>query len=201
VKSVDPDTARDRARDIVDGFEAKDPPKPFRGILDWLGDVIRAITEPIGDAIGALFDALPAPVAWLILAVVVAGLVWLLVKVAKQAGPRRRNAGTPTTTDDVAIDPEALERDAERAAADGDHALAVRLRFRAGLIRLDRDAHAIDYHDGIGNAEVRRVVGDERFDLLADTFDEITYGDSPADGDDDQNARRSWPTVVKAAQR
>ncbi len=201
MKSVDPDTARDRARDIVDGFEAKDPPKPFRGVLDWLGDIIETVTKPIADVIGDLFRFFPAPIAWLMVLAMIAGIVWLIVKVSNQAGARRRVASTGSSVDGVALDPEALEREAELAAASGDLARAVRLRFRAGLIRLDRDSHAITYHDGIGNAEVRRVVRDETFDSLADTFDEITYGEAAAQPDDDQRARRSWPTVVKAAER
>ncbi len=201
VKSVDPDNARDRAREIVDGWEAKDPPKPFRGVLDWIGDLIKAVTERVRDAIDALFDMLPAPIAWLIVAALAAGIVWLIVKTLRRSVDRRRRTPATDAQQEQALDPEVLERDADHAAAHGDHARAVRLRFRAGLIRLDRDADAITYHDGIGNAEVRRVVRNETFDSLADTFDEITYGDTPAEPTDEQQARQTWPSVVKAAKR
>jgi hypothetical protein len=94
-----------------------------------------------------------------------------------------------------------LEAQAEAAEADGDHALAVRLRFQAGLVRLDDDAHAIDLTPALLNSAVRNTLANTRFDHLATTFEEITYGERPAAAQQSADARREWPVVVQEARR
>lgn len=202
VKSVDPDEARERAQNIVDGFAPKNPPKPFRGALDWLGDRLEPILQSVGRPVSWLFESFPAPVAWLILALALAAIATVIVNVAsrhRRAADGRRlpeRRGRPTHES-----PEALEAAADEAVERGDLDLAVRLRFRAGLLRLDRDAHAIRYHDGIGTGEVRQAVAQITFEALADTFDRVTYGDDSARAEDDDQARSDWPRVVKVARR
>jgi len=101
----------------------------------------------------------------------------------------------------AAESPAALEAAAAEAEARGDFALAVRLRFRAGLLRLDRDARAITYRPSIPTREVRAELASEAFDDLADTFENITYGGDDAEPADTAVARRDWPRVVAAAKR
>jgi hypothetical protein len=200
ITAVDPDDARERAREIVDGLGPNDPPRPLRGLLDWIGDRLQTISRPFRWLFAELFSLLPDWLAWLVLVAAAAALAWLVVRavrarVASAAAPahaRREAAGE---------DPARLERDAAAAAARGDHALAVRLRFRAGLLRLDHDAHVIHYRPGLGNQEVRDTLGEPRFDDLADTFDRVTYGDAEAEPLDSDTARAEWPEVVKTARR
>jgi hypothetical protein len=93
-------------------------------------------------------------------------------------------------------DPDALERAADEAERDGDLARAVRLRFRAGLLRLG-DRGAITYRPSVTTGEVRRTLGSARFDELAGTFEAVTYGGRPADRPDVDSARREWPRVLE----
>jgi hypothetical protein len=86
-------------------------------------------------------------------------------------------------------DPRAIERRAEEAEAAGDHALAVRLRFRAGLLRLG-------IRPSQPSGEVARTLRSEDFDALARTFDEVIYGGRAARAADSEEARRRWPAVV-----
>ena len=67
---VDPDRARDQAREILGGrrFKPAGVPRPFQGALEWLGDRLR----PIGDFFSAITESLPGKVA---LAAVLAGIV------------------------------------------------------------------------------------------------------------------------------
>jgi hypothetical protein len=76
----------------------------------------------------------------------------------------------------------------------------VRLRFRAGLLRLG-DRGAIRYRPSVTTGEVRRVLGSETFDELARTFEAVAYGGRPASNPDVDTARREWPRVVSTAPR
>jgi hypothetical protein len=93
------------------------------------------------------------------------------------------------------VDPDALEREAEQAERDGDLERAVRLRFRAGLLRLDR-ARAIEFRPSLTTTEVSRAVRSAAFDELALTFEEVAYGGRAASGPDVEEARREWPALL-----
>jgi hypothetical protein len=92
-------------------------------------------------------------------------------------------------------DPRSLERRADAAEAAGDLDAALRLRFRAGLLRLDARGR-IEYRPSISTHEVRRALHSEGFDRLAATFDDVVYGGRPADPGDVSAARERWPDVV-----
>jgi hypothetical protein len=72
----------------------------------------------------------------------------------------------------------------------------VRLRFRAGLLRLG-DRGAIRYRRSVTTGEVRRTLRSERFDDLAGTFEAVTYGGRAAEHRDVDAARRDWPRVLE----
>ena len=105
----------------------------------WIGDRLDSVFRPIGRMLG---DRSRRRSGWPSRSVVVA-LVVVGRRARRGAGvrgaptaPRRRGA-VPTTHED----PDALERAADAAERDGDLDRAVRLRFRAGLLRLgDRGA-------------------------------------------------------------
>ena len=92
-------------------------------------------------------------------------------------------------------DPAALEREADEAERAGDLERAVRLRFRAGLLRLG-DRGAIEYRPSLTTSEVHARLGSETFDHLAETFNEVAYGGHPAEPPDVAAARTGWPRVV-----
>ncbi len=201
--AVDPGQAREEARRILAGrrYGSGTVPRPLHGILRWIGDRL----SPIGRWIGDRFSWLPGSGAlwlWGTLAVALAVGVFFGVR-------RVRERAFPTGSGDQRVpagghgrdDPDALEAAAIDATAAGDDALAVRLRFRAGLIRLDRDAHAITYRASIATAAVRDTLTSERFDDLADTFEAVTYGGRDAEPADADVARRDWPVVVDSARR
>ena len=95
-------------------------------------------------------------------------------------------------------DPRALDRRADAAEAAGDLEAALRLRFRAGLLRLDARG-AIEFRPSISTFEVRRTLHDDDFDALAATFDDVVYGGRPPAPDDLAAARERWPRVVKGS--
>jgi Domain of unknown function (DUF4129) len=195
---VDPETAREQARDILGQrrYQPEDVPRPFEGVLEWLGDRLR----PIGDFFDALLSSWPGRLALL------GGLV-ALVAVVATAIARRRSRGVIATArrgrgraGDESLDPAQLERDADAAERGGDLDRALRLRFRAGLLRLDA-AGAIRFRPSLTSGEVRRRLRLPTFDDLALTFDEVAYGGRAASPVDVGAARESWPRVLADARR
>lgn len=207
IATVDPARARDEARRILAGrrYKGAPVPRPLRGVLRWIGDRLSPITHWIGDR----FSWIPVPArpwveitAALVAVLAIGFVVMTLVKARAQARAARLGSDARDGRSSApADDPAALESAAVDAESRGDLALAVRLRFRAGLLRLDRDAHAITYRSSIPTVEVREELDSPTFDGLADTFEGITYGGDDAGPTDTADARREWPRVVHAARR
>jgi hypothetical protein len=194
--SVDPDTARREAQHILSDrrFRSGAAPRPLRGPLRWVGDRVNSAFSPIGRVLGSI----PGWVWIVAIAVVLAAVVWAVLRARRRRVPAAAAAKPARGTPDGAEDPRALERAADEAERDGDLARALRLRFRAGLLRLG-DRGAIRYRPSVTTGEVRRTLGSQRFDDLAGTFEAVTYGGKPADRPDIDAARREWPHVLEEA--
>lgn len=143
-----------------------------------------------------------------VLAIIVLGLiVGTAVLVTLNLGKRRAR----TVADRIrrereavrGVGPEELERQAATAAGNGDHGLAVRLLFRAGLVRLDRQG-AIDLRPGMTSGQVGAALTGHgagnraTFARLADRFDQIVYGGAVAGPDDTDETRRAWAELLGA---
>jgi hypothetical protein len=200
-QAVDAAQARREAREVLSGsrYQPEDDGfHPLRGVLGWIGDRLAPLGRPfswLGDHIPGGMD-----VVWAL-----AGLITLLgaVLVAQRvirgrvqvapAGPRggRRSADA---------DPAALEHAADQAEREGDYERAVRLRFRAGLVRLAR-LRAISDDVTSTNGQVARELRSSSFDELAGTHDEVVYGGRPAARTDAVDARGGWDDVLDEARR
>jgi hypothetical protein len=193
----DADRARELAREILDDrrYHGAELPRPFEGPLDWLDERI----EPVVDWIDELGTGMPGgPVAlWIVLAAGVLALAATItgttIRRRAIAVERARRAALPATED-----PRTLEREAERAERDGDWERAVRLRFRAGLLRLD-DRRVIEYRPSLTTGEVARAVASPAFAEVGERFDAIAYGGRPAERTDAEAARRGWEAVLAEA--
>jgi len=115
---------------------------------------------------------------------------------------RRREATAQKRGSAPELSPRANPRELERLAAEaeerGDLQEAVRLRFRAGLVRLD-DKGAIRLRASLTTGEVARRLESPPFERLATDFDEIVYGGRTAEAGDVEVARSEWPRVVEGA--
>ena len=193
--AVDPSEARAEAHDILGGrrFESDPAPRPFRGPLQWLGDRINSVADVIGNVLSKLPWWM-----WLLIALgVIALLVWFVTRGAERRRVLRVAAGTASVAAAAPDDPTALEREADEAERNGDFERAVRLRFRAGLMRLGANGR-IEYTSSITNGAVRQTLQSRTFDELALTFDEITYGDRDAVPPDAADARARWPELTRS---
>ncbi|HEX6020553.1 MAG TPA: DUF4129 domain-containing protein [Solirubrobacter sp.] len=179
---IDP---RAEAREVLAEarFQA-DAPRPLRSFFEWLGDLFPDLSDLPG----------PPAIAWLVLAALV---IVIATVVGRRVLTRRiaTSAAARAAADAEREDPRTLERLADEAEAAGQFERALRLRFRAGLLRLD-EAGAIEYRPSIPTAEVRRKLRSEDFDALAHTFDDVVYGGRAAEDADVEEARSRWRQVV-----
>lgn len=192
---VDPDAARREAEHILSDrrFRSSPTPRPLRGPLHWLGDRLDAVFRPIGRFISAV----PWPIWLMVMAGVIAVIVLMLVRGRqRRATIRAARARSERAHGVDGEDPDALESAADAAQRDGDLERAIRLRFRAGLLRLGARG-AIRYRPSVTTGEVRHALASARFDELAGTFEAVTYGGRPADPPDVDAARREWPRVLE----
>jgi len=196
-RAAAPDAGRSRAaaREIVAQrrFKGTRVQGPFRPLLDRIGRWL----EPLGDLVPRLDRALPGgrALVWVLLALAVAALGWLIAgrTIRRRAALAARTSGPGGAR---AESPGELERAAEAAERRGAHEEALRLRFRAGLLRLD-ERGAIALRPSTRTEEVSRVLGSDAFDRLAAGFDDVVYGERPASADDVAAARREWESVLR----
>jgi hypothetical protein len=185
--------ARAQAEAILaqDRFRADKVPGPFKGLLERLGELVPR------NVIGWIDDRLPGgrSAVWIVLGTLlfVAGFVVARLLLTRRIKDSEA-AALAFAPDEQ--DPRALEREADAAEARGDLEGALRLRFRAGLLRLDRRG-AIAFRPSISTHEVRRAVRSEDFDRLAATFDDVVYGGRAPLPEDVVEARERWPEVVR----
>ena len=199
VGAVDPGTARRAAEEILSDrrYHPSQAPRPFAGFFRRVGELL---VDPVVRFFRWIGDLLPdvGTAPWLVLAgAVVIIAVVLTVKLSGGRGRRRFGTGRAVRHED-SLDPGELERRADEAERQGEFEAALRLRFRAGLGRLD-EAGVVRLRLGLTNSAVSRVLRSRRFDDLADDFDEVAYGGRPATEADVATARSAWPEILTSA--
>ena len=185
--------AREEARRILaeDRFHEKELPRPFARPLDWLGDRLREIAPDLPGG---------PEVTWLVLS----GLVLLFAVLVGLALVRGR---APTalvrsgkTKGPAPEDPARLEREADEAERAGDLERALRLRFRAGVLRLAQ-RRVVDDPDGVTSGALVRLLRSPDFDRAARAFDEVVYGRRAATAEDVRLSRAVWQAVLAGGSR
>jgi hypothetical protein len=180
--------ARQSAAQILAG-------RRFRGAI--VTDPVQRGLDKLGRWIGNLAASAPGgpPVFWL----VVGAIVLVLAAVGARRMMRRlepTGQARAAVSGETPVDPTALERDADDAEARGAFADSVRLRFRAGLLRLS----STDYRASLLTTEVARRLRSPQFEALAASFDRITYGGAAAGPADAEDARDGWRRVLAEPQ-
>lgn len=166
----------------------------FRDIGHWLDDIARPFARLWHDTFSlfhGVFGSFTDPVL-VILAVALGGLLaWWLIRRRTRIGARQ-DVETPVATSDRAVD---LEAAAAAAEAEGDLEAAVRLRFRAGLARLE-SAGIIAGPLVTTTEHVSEALRNATFDYLAERHEAIAYAGSTATLVDATSAREGWPHVI-----
>lgn len=171
--------ARDAAEGILGGAREESAPSasddPDGGVagLDvpfWLAAAIALLAVALG-AIAARAAARRTPVA---------------------AGVPEADAKAEETLEGY----KQLEDAARRAEERGDYAAAVRLRFRAGLARLDHEG-ALRLHPSLTAAAAAREAGAPSLPPLATAYEGIAFGGRHASRGDSDAQREGWRRVVR----
>ena len=180
---------REEARSILaeKRFHETDLPRPFRAPLQWLGDRLKPVWRALSDAFDWFAGILPGGTitAWIVIGL---GLIALVVLAARMAIDRREAEAVQEAEADVR-DLAAEAAEAERA---GDWERAVRLRFRAGVVRLEQRG-ALSHGESRTTGEVVRAA--PGLGALGERFDAIAYGGAAADETDAAAARETWERV------
>ena len=181
-------------------------PHPLTGVLHAIGRALqiafgpifrwlrRELADPVGHGFRLAFGSF-APAAGIGVAVL-AGAVIAVVLVRRRTRVSAERAGERPGL--VAADPTDLEREADRMAGQGDFAGAVRLRFAAGLRRLETDGLLTEADIRTGQ-QVAASIGSPAFERLATQHEAIAYAAASAGAGDDERAQRDWVVVPREA--
>lgn len=174
-------------------YQFRRTPAPFRGILQTLGRWLK----PVFDAVERFFDVIWGNPASQIATAAV--LLILFVLVARTVASRRRVQAVSRSfgrASGRAEDPAALDAAAEAAEQRGAFDLALRLRFRAGLIRLER-AGRITAVDRRPTGALAEAIGSPPLARLGERFDAVAYGHEEATVDDIDTARSTFAELLR----
>jgi hypothetical protein len=195
--------ARAKARSVLadDRFQEPSIPRPLQGVFSWIGVTVSPLVEAVGDLLDGIAVRTPGgrPVGLTLAAVLVllafAALASRMVRrrarrVAASALHERAHASGPS--------PEELERAAADAESAGDLSLAVRLRFRAGLLALERQG-TISLRASLTTAAIERRLDSPEFAAVAERFEQVAYGGRIPDRRDVEAQRTGWRRVLEEA--
>ncbi len=191
-----PAQAREEARRILaeDRFHETELPRPLRRPLEWLGDLL----EPIGDFFERILEPLPGDTSlvWLVLAgLVLLVAVWFATRLVLRHGPAAPRPRAGSRAEEESADAATLERLADAAERGGDLERALRLRFRAGILRLV-ERRQLDDPEVVTTGSLVRTHRSEPFSAGARAFEEVVYGRRAATPEDLRRVREGWQAVL-----
>jgi hypothetical protein len=179
-------------------FHQPPVPDPLRGVAAWVGNAVLDPFNAIGRLVVHLGRVFPGGVAgvWAVGGALLLFAVWLLFV-------RRARFQLGQALDELSVGirlqtPAELEREAAIAERAQDWDDAVRLRFRAGILRLGEKLELAST-ETVPNHMIGRVLRSRRFDSLAERFDEVAYGGGAATAADAEQQRNEWPELLSEA--
>lgn len=169
---------------------------------EWLQEFLARMWVRLVEFAGRLAEYVGGPV---VLGLLIGGVVIALaVVITANLGRRRARIVDERVRREHAaargLDPVDLERRADEAARRGDHELAFRLSFRAGLARLDRSGR-IELRPGTTSGTLADQIGSEEFSDLVVRFDAVVYGGDEAVPADTERVRAVFSGLVESVAR
>jgi hypothetical protein len=204
-------SARQQAKEILSKRPYRTTPshtpRPLAGVLHAMG---RALNAAFGRPAQWVYHHLLLQVAhgltstfggwW----VAVVGVIALVIGVAAGVLIAKRRTRISArqvlsgTFDITADDPDDIDRQADAAESAGENETAVRLRFRAGLVRLQRKGIVVN-QGAQTSRQLSARLGSPAFDGLARRHELIVYARDGATSADAAAARTDWPRVLVEA--
>lgn len=171
---------------------ASAPPESFwarwqRRAIEWLLGAISWVVAAVGG---------PLPAALLGLSVVTLVGVLLSLTLGRRRTTDIRRMEEIKRVLAIGQDPADLEQRAIAAAAAADYSTSIRLRFVAGLLRLDRK-RLIDFRAALTSGQIGESLGSPVFDQLATDFDEVAYGRHTATATDEARTVSLWKELLE----
>ncbi len=163
------------------------------------GDILASEPEPppvSGDGSDISLPSPSLPVS-IFIAVVILGLAALAARRTGQRTILERKAAAGGGKRKRSSDRD-LAREADEAERRGDFAAAVRLRFQAGLKRLD-DLGSIELRPSLTASGAVRESGIPAIGGLAATYERVAFGGRQASANDVHEQREGWQSVVEEA--
>jgi len=178
VASLDADEAQARVEEILAG----EPPEP----------------PPAADGDGMIeFPALSTPLA-IVIALIVIGLAAVATSRAGQRTILEREAASGVAKRGKRAGARDLAREADEAERRGDFAAAVRLRFQAGLTRLD-ELGSIELRPSLTASGAASESGIREITRLAEAYERVAFGGRDASENDASVQRAGWSEIVDRA--
>jgi hypothetical protein len=199
-----PDAARQAARAILDEhrFHGAVVPRPLHGVLHAIGQVLESPLRLLADLFGELASVIPGGAVGTGILLAAIALALAVVATRQRVARRLQAAGLAPGPGATARAPSAAELERAAAVAERERRFdeAVRLRFRAGLLRL-ADRELVPFQPSMSNSAIAGALHSQRFERLARSFDEIVYGGRSAGTEDVDAARSEWPALLKEGRR
>lgn len=203
-RALDPDAARDAAAEVLDDrkYKPTELPRPIAGPLGWLADRLR----PLGDAWDSVSGAVlrfadRIPGGRFLLFLLVTGLAGAAVNwLVRRRSRAEVELARASTLVDLSLDPAHLEREADEAEGAGDHTLAVRRRYEAGLLRLVATGR-LKLAPATTASSAALQVDEPVMDEATLTFQEVVYGGREATASDSERARHLWSQLLGSKAR
>lgn len=192
----DPDP-RDSAAEILADkrYADRDPPRPLKGALEWIGDKLLGPVEAIERFVTSVMPGGPV-MFWILIAIFAAFVAAYVSSRMADRGLRARREEASGSR--VVEEPGRLERAADEAERAGDLETSLRLRFRAGVLRLAQRG-AVPRRSSLTSEEISASLASPTFERVAATFDRVVYGRRPVTAADVEEARQGWRTILKEA--
>lgn len=199
---ADPTAAREAAREILGRPEYAEPePSVVERAGEW-------VLDRIGSFFGTLTGGGPGSIiGWMVVAALVGGATWLLVR-ALQVPDRGRRVGGPELRygTETRLDRAGWLAEADRLEAAGDRRGALRCRYQALVATVVAD-RLVDDVPGRTAGEYRRLLAERLPDLAGDvhaltgTFEEAWYGGAAVGPDDLRRFEQRCARVEAGAPR
>jgi hypothetical protein len=155
--------------------------------INWFNRTVLGVGE---DSTGGRF------LFWTIITLIILiGAAFVASRLAKRRSASLAIERSTGRKEQEAESPEALELRAAAALERRQHEEAIRLYYRAGLIRLGRRG-AIEYEPSLTSGEVADMIRLAVFDHIAQTFDGVAYGRRTSDADQVTAARADWEKLL-----
>lgn len=198
----DPDRIREKAAEVVGRPEFQEAENiDLRGeFFVWLIRLIERALTPFFAFFGHLWEFSPilATVVFVLLVVLLVVIVGHIIRSFRVAMQRRTGTAHLGLIQKRPLDPRSFELEAEDAARRQDYIVAVRLLFRAALLRLEL-AEKRTTRPGVTNREyLRRYRGTSSYDALrqfVEVIDAKWYGGSSCDQQDYLTCRQAHATL------